>query len=173
MLKALIIFFGILALGYAASVGTASDASEVCQSQDELWGGEDIRKFYFCLDGKVIADECDSGYYFVNNATISGCLPSDLMKPSCVNLDTKVPDCTGTSKLQPQAADDVASFYLCTSEGATLLSCPDGKAFVSRMAIWDASRGPSGVRCVTASTTDDVMCGVLIIVHPSPSTCRD
>lgn len=129
---ALIIFFGILTLGYAASVGTASDASEVCQSQDELWGGEDIRKFYFCLDGKVIADECDSGYYFVNNATISGCLPSDLMKPSCVNLDTKVPDCTGTSKLQPQAADDVASFYLCTSEGATLLPCPDGKAFVSQ-----------------------------------------
>ncbi|EDW45148.1 GM10166 [Drosophila sechellia] len=125
MLKAVIIFFGILALGYAASVGTAS---EVCQSEDELWGGEDIRKFYFCLDGKVITDECDSGYYFVNNATFTGCLPADLMKPSCVNLNTKVLDCTrDPARCTPGSPDDVASFYLCTAEGATMLPVSDGK----------------------------------------------
>jgi len=67
-----VIFFGLLALCNAASLGPrdTSNATVVCQSEDELWGGEDIRKFYFCLDGAVITDECDPGYYFVNNATI-------------------------------------------------------------------------------------------------------
>ncbi|KAI8046739.1 uncharacterized protein LOC128256941 [Drosophila gunungcola] len=132
MLKALVIFFGLLALSHAASVGTASNATEVCQSEDEMWGGEDIRKFYFCLDGKVITDECDDGYYYVNNATISGCLPSEMMQASCVNLDIKVPDCSEASKMRPQACDDVASFYLCTSEGAKKLPCPEGKAFIDQ-----------------------------------------
>uniref|UniRef100_A0A6P4EQZ9 Uncharacterized protein LOC108043301 n=2 Tax=Drosophila rhopaloa TaxID=1041015 RepID=A0A6P4EQZ9_DRORH len=153
MLKALVIFFGLLALSHAASVGTASNATEVCQSEDELWGGEDIRKFYFCLDGKVITDECDSGSYFVNNATVCGCLTSDLMKPSCVNMDIKVPDCTGASKMQPQACDDVASFYLCTSEGAKELPCPDGKAFVDQdgyLGCFDWSEWRSLRNCVDA-----------------------
>ncbi|XP_017079644.1 uncharacterized protein LOC108113562 [Drosophila eugracilis] len=132
MLKALLIFFGLLALTSAASVGTASNVTEVCQSEDELWGGEDIRKFYFCLNDKVIADECDSGYYFVNNATICGCLPAAQMNPSCVNLDAAKPDCTGISKTQPQPSADVASFYLCANDTATELACPDGKAFVNQ-----------------------------------------
>ncbi|XP_017052394.1 uncharacterized protein LOC108095730 [Drosophila ficusphila] len=132
MLKALVIFFGLLALCNAASSGYASNVTTVCQSQDELWGSEDLRKFYFCLDNEVIADECDPGTYFVNNATICGCLPSSMMKPSCVNLDATVPDCTGNSKLQPHAASDVASFYLCTNDGPLQLSCPDGKAFVDQ-----------------------------------------
>ncbi|KAH8381822.1 hypothetical protein KR009_000447 [Drosophila setifemur] len=129
--KAFLICVGLLALIYAASLGDAADpATEVCQSEDELWGGEDIHRFYFCLDGQVMSDECDPGTYFVDNSTVSGCVPSDMMNPTCVNLDVKVPDCTGANKMQPQAADEVTNFYLCTSEGPKELSCEDGHAFV-------------------------------------------
>lgn len=125
------IFFGILALAIAASLGTiASDATTVCQSEDELWGGEDIRKFYFCLDGVVIEDECEEGHYFVNNATVSGCLPADLMNPSCVNKVTKEPACTDGTQFQPQPCSNLTNFYLCTSEGVQELPCARGKAFV-------------------------------------------
>jgi len=74
-----VIFFGLLALCNAASLGPrdTSNATVVCQSEDELWGGEDIRKFYFCLDGAVITDECDPGYYFVNNMILSRPLTVD------------------------------------------------------------------------------------------------
>ncbi|KAH8375941.1 hypothetical protein KR200_010312, partial [Drosophila serrata] len=127
----LMIFFGLLALVFAASLGTTgSDVTTVCQSEDELWGSEDIRKFYFCLDGDVIADQCDEGYYFVNNATVSGCLREDLMNPSCVNSVAKVPTCTDGTQYQPQRAANLTNFYVCTSEGVLELPCAENKAFV-------------------------------------------
>ncbi|KAH8283930.1 hypothetical protein KR054_005430, partial [Drosophila jambulina] len=130
-LTALMIFFGLLALAIAASLGPlGSDVTTVCQSEDELWGDEDIRNFYFCVDGEVIADHCEEGYYFVNNATVSGCLPEDLMNPSCVNSVAKVPACTDGTQFQPQPASNLTNFYVCTNEGVKELPCASGKAFV-------------------------------------------
>ncbi|XP_022212613.2 uncharacterized protein LOC111067671 [Drosophila obscura] len=128
MQKTLLIFLGVLAVCWSASVVE----QQACQSQDELWGGEDIRKFYFCINDQVIEDECDTGYYFVNNATYSGCLPAKLLNPQCVNLDAVEPDCKGLSAEQPQPCDTLTNFYLCTADGVTKMSCADNKAFVNQ-----------------------------------------
>ncbi|XP_034661288.1 uncharacterized protein LOC117896867 [Drosophila subobscura] len=132
MQKTLLIFLGILAVGWTASLGATGDDPVVCKYEDELWGGEDIRKFYFCIDGQVIEDWCDKDCYFVNNATFSGCLQANLLNPQCVNLDAAEPDCKGLSAWQPQPSASPNNFYLCTSEGAKELSCEQDKAFVNQ-----------------------------------------
>ncbi|KAH8294877.1 hypothetical protein KR018_003803, partial [Drosophila ironensis] len=135
MISALLIFIGLLALvlANAASLGGSEDPTTLeCQSEDELWGSPDLRKYYFCYEGKTVEVPCDDGAYFVKNETVYGCVQADLMNPACVNLNAKEPDCTGVSKKQPQACDDLSKFYLCTDDGVATLSCDEGKAFVDQ-----------------------------------------
>ncbi|EDW27990.1 GL27267 [Drosophila persimilis] len=129
---ALLIFLGLLGVCWSASlVGTTGD-QEACLYEDEIWGGEDIRKFYFCISGEVYEDTCDTDYYFVRNATYSGCLPAALMNPQCVNLDAVEPDCEGISAEQPQPTDLLNQYYLCTDDGVKQLSCGEDKAFINQ-----------------------------------------
>ncbi|KRF99859.1 uncharacterized protein Dwil_GK13748 [Drosophila willistoni] len=99
-----------------------------------MWGDEDIRYFYFCEDNEVLEDECDKGYYYVNNATVSGCIPGADMNPNCVNLDATAPECEGENLKQPQVCETLTNFYLCPKEGAsaTELTCTEDKAFANQ-----------------------------------------
>ncbi|EDW16581.2 uncharacterized protein Dmoj_GI10606 [Drosophila mojavensis] len=105
-----------------------------CLFEDEMWGDEDIRKFYFCFDNVPILSECEEGYYFVKNATDSGCLPAKLMNPACVNLDVTVGPCTGNNLLQPQVSEVLTNFWLCREEGAAPveLTCPEDQVFIKQ-----------------------------------------
>ncbi|KAH8326062.1 hypothetical protein KR067_000507, partial [Drosophila pandora] len=126
-----LIFAGLLVLAYVAqAIADDSDTSK-CQSENELWGGEDIRKYYFCLNGAVISNTCQGGTYFVNNGTVSGCIDAASITPSCVNLDVSEPDCTGSNAYYPQPCDDPAQYYLCTNDGPKQMTCLNDDAFVS------------------------------------------
>lgn len=107
---------------------------EGCLSETELWGSADGTKFYFCLGGDVALEQsCDSGTFFVKNATVSGCVPIDLVSDNCI-YHTEPPSCTGESVTQPQPHQDPTKFYLCPATGAEplVLTCLDNKAFVNQ-----------------------------------------
>ncbi|XP_017092716.2 uncharacterized protein [Drosophila bipectinata] len=132
MQKGYLIFAGLLVLAYAAmTIADDESLTSVCQSEDELWGGPDIRKYYFCLNGAVISNDCDPGTYFVNNATVSGCLAGNLINSSCVNSDVSEPDCTGSNAYYPQPCEDPSQYYLCTDDGPKQLTCWNSGAFVN------------------------------------------
>ncbi|XP_067630595.1 uncharacterized protein [Eurosta solidaginis] len=115
--------------------GSSAANTTICKYQDQLWGSEDGTRFYFCLtiNNTAIEQKCPEETFFVRNATLTGCVPNDMMNPNCVN-NVVVGDCTGLNLQQPQPSTDPDKFYLCPSEGATplLLSCAAGKGFIKQ-----------------------------------------
>ncbi|XP_023174610.1 uncharacterized protein LOC111601968 [Drosophila hydei] len=138
MLKVILTFVVLLALSSAASLDSDEDSTTIvpdtCLNEDELWATDNLHAYYFCWDGVPILTECNEGYYFVRNATDSGCIPAKLMNPNCVNLDITVGPCTGINLLQPQTSQNLNNFWLCTEEGAdpVELTCVDDLVFVKQ-----------------------------------------
>lgn len=143
----------ILVLTNAAVLRTTEDPNikEGCLSETELWGSPDGKKFYFCLgNNKSYEDNCPPDTFFVNNATISGCIPFDLVADNCISHSV-APPCNGTSLHQPQPHIDPSKFYYCIAKGveAQVGNCPNGKAFINEngwlgcleWTLWRKQRG--------------------------------
>ncbi|XP_061396473.1 uncharacterized protein LOC133332108 [Musca vetustissima] len=136
MIKVTLLLGSLLVLTAAAAVVKINERNVVqgCKSENELWGSDDGTKFYFCLgDNMALEQDCDPGTFFVKNATVSGCVPVDLVDDKCI-YHTEPPSCIGESVTQPQPHEDPTKFYLCPASGAEplVLSCTDNKAFVSQ-----------------------------------------
>ncbi|XP_030573348.1 uncharacterized protein LOC115771674 [Drosophila novamexicana] len=157
-----LIFLGLLALSSATNLYTEAEEStsdptdtttapEVCLYERQPWATVNPSQYYICVDNKPKITNCNEGYYFVKNATLSGCIPAKKMDPNCVNLDVTVGPCTGINLKQPQASQVLTNFWLCTEENAAPveLTCLDDKAFVKQegylgcfdWALWRALRG--------------------------------
>ncbi|EDV90630.1 GH14073 [Drosophila grimshawi] len=113
---------------------TGTTVPAKCLYQSMTWAAEDLRKYYWCLNDKPRLSTCKEDYYYVNNATVSGCIPAAKMNPACVNLDIAVGPCEGINLKQPQASYILTNFWLCTEAGAepVELTCVEDKAFIKQ-----------------------------------------